>query len=186
TFRLGQSVHLRAAVAALDHGETYDETGIDYDADLELRHGAVLLDWHPGGRGFRLTAGGVWNDNEVVATAPIEELLRREIPNLPPLTFDAGTLRGTVTVDSVGPYLGFGFGNPFAGGRWGIALDLGAVYHGTPGVTLVADTMIPIELIPGGQEALDRELAEEEQELQAEVEDYRFLPVVSLSISFRF
>ena len=186
TFRLGAGFHLRGSLAGLDHDDSYDETGIVYDADLELRNAAVLLDWHPGGRAFRLTAGAVWNDTELLATAPLEELLRREIPNLPPLDFDAGTLRGTATVDPVGPYLGFGFGNPFGRGRWSIALDLGAVYHGEPDVELVADTMIPIALIPGGREALERELAEEEQALREEVEDYTFLPVVSISIGFRF
>ena len=186
TFGLGEAVHLRLSAAALDHGDTYTDTGIDYDADLELRNGAALLDWYPGGGGFRLTGGAVWNDSEVEATAPLEELLRREIPTLPPLGFDAGTLRGTVTVDPVGPYLGIGWGNPFRGGRWNVAFDLGAVYHGTPEVRLVADTTIPIGLIPGGREALDRELAEEEAALQEEVDDYTVLPVASVTISFAF
>jgi hypothetical protein len=186
TFRLGDEVHLRVGALALDHGDEYSETGIDYDADLELRNGSVLLDWYPGEGSFRLSAGAVWNDTELIATAPLEELLRREVPTLPPLDFDLGTLRGTVEVDPVGPYLGIGWGNPFDGGRWGFTFDLGAVYHGEPEVTLVADTLIPIGLIPGGQARLDQELAAEEAELQDEVDGYRYLPVVSIGFTYSF
>jgi hypothetical protein len=186
TFGLGERVHLRVAATALDHGDEYTETGIDYDADLELRNGSVLLDWYPGAGSFRLSAGAVWNDTELIATAPLEELLRREIPTLPPLDFDLGTLRGTADIDPVGPYLGIGWGHPFAGGRWGFTFDLGAAYHGEPEVTLVADTSIPIGLIPGGQARLDQELAEEEQSLQEEVDGHRYLPVVSIGFTYSF
>ena len=186
TFRLGEEVHLRVAATALDYDDEYSETGIDYDADLELRNGSVLLDWYPGAGSFRLSAGAVWNDTELLATAPLEELLRREVPTLPPLDFDLGTLRGTADVDPVGPYLGIGWGNPFDGGRWGFTFDLGAVYHGEPEVTLVADTAIPVGLIPGGQARLDQELVQEEQNLQEEVDGYRYLPVVSIGFTYSF
>jgi hypothetical protein len=122
----------------------------------------------------------------LVGTAPLEDLLRREIPTLPPLTFDLGTLRGTATVDPVGPYVGLGFGNPFQGGRWGFTLDLGVVDYGEPDIDLVAVTQIPIGLIPGGQAALDRALDEEEEALQDEVDGYRYLPVISLGFTYSF
>lgn len=186
TFGLGETVHLRAGIFAGDYDDTITERGIDYDGDLELRNGTVLFDWYPGGGVFRLTGGAALNDSELVGTAPLEDLLRREIPGLPPVTFDLGTLRGTTTVDPVGPYVGVGFGNPFRGGRWGFTLDLGIVHHGEPEVDLVAETQVPIGIIPGGQAALDEALAEEEAALQEEVEDYRYLPVVAFGITFSF
>jgi hypothetical protein len=40
---------------------------IEYDATAELRTASGLLDWHPGGRGFRLTGGLIYNDTRVNA-----------------------------------------------------------------------------------------------------------------------
>jgi hypothetical protein len=186
TFGVAETVHLRGGVFAGAYDDSLTERGIDYDADLELRHVTALVDWYPGGGFFRLSAGAAWNDSDLVGTAPLEDLLRREIPNLPPLSFDLGTLRGTATVDPVGPYVGVGFGNPFNGGRWGFTLDLGVVDYGEPDIDLVAVTQIPISLIPGGQAALDAALAEEEAALQDEVDGYRYLPVVSLGLTYSF
>ena len=188
TLGLGSAstVHLRLGIFAGDYQDTITERGIDYDGDLELRHGTALVDWYPGGGSFRLSAGAAWNDDELVGTAPLEDLVRREIPNLPPLGFDLGTLQGTGTIDSVGPYVGIGFGNPFNGGRWGFTLDLGVADFGEPDIDLVAITDIPIGLIPGGQGALDAALEEEEAALQDEVEGYRYLPVISFGVTYLF
>src|SRR5947208_281717 len=35
---------------------------LEYDATAKLRTGTALLDWHPGGHGFRLSGGLVYND----------------------------------------------------------------------------------------------------------------------------
>jgi hypothetical protein len=187
TFGFTKAVHLRLGAFVGEHGEEVTQRGIDYDADVELRNLPVLLDWHPGGGGFRLSAGAVWNDSEVVGKAPLEDLLRREIPNLPlNLPFDIGTLRGTATVAEIGPYLGVGFGNPFRGGRWGFTLDVGAVYQGEPDVDLVAQTGLPIGIIPGGQAALERALREEEAALEDEIDSYVYLPVISIGFTYSF
>lgn len=187
TFGFRPAVHLRLGLFAGDRSEDTTQRGIDYDADVELRNLTVLLDWHPGGGGFRLSAGAAWNDSEVVGTAPLEDLLRREVPNLPPtLPFDIGTLHGTATVNEIGPYFGVGFGNPFRGGRWGFTVDLGVVYQGEPDVDLVAQTGVPIGIIPGGQEALDLALRAEESALEDEIDGYVYLPVFSIGFTYSF
>ena len=186
TFGLAETIHLRAGIFAGAYDDTITTRDVDYDADLDLRHVTALFDWYPGGGAFRLSAGAAWNDSELVGRAPLEDLLRREVPNLPPLGFDLGTLRGTATVDPVGPYVGIGFGNPFNGGRWGFTVDLGVVDYGEPDVDLEAVTQFPISQIPGGQAALNRALDEEEGALQDEVDGYRYLPVISLGLTYSF
>jgi hypothetical protein len=183
---VGPQARLRLGAAGLGYGSTYNDTGIDYDADLTLRHGLVLLDWHPGGSLFRLTAGAAYNDNRLVVTAPIEDLLRRERPGLPPVGVDLGILRGTAAGEPWGPYLGLGLGRAPTSGRWSLSLDLGAIYHGRPSVRLEADTLLPIDLIPGGREELERLRAEEERALQDELASYRYLPAVSVGLAYSF
>jgi hypothetical protein len=43
-----------------------------------------------------------------------------------------------------------------------------------------------VDLIPGGPEILALLIAEEERELERELEDYTVIPVVSLSLTYSF
>jgi hypothetical protein len=186
SWALGSQATLRLGAAGLSYRTTYNDTGIDYDGDLSLRHGLLLLDWHPGGSVFRVTAGAAANDNRLDVTAPLVELLRRHRPDLPPVGIDLGMLRGSATTEPWGPYLGIGFGNPARASRWSVSLDLGAVYHGRPAVRLDTDPALPVDLIPGGREELERMRAAEERALEEELSSYRYLPVVSLGVAYSF
>jgi hypothetical protein len=181
---LGGSYQARLGVFALGHGARFSETGIEYDADLSLRHAFLLVDWNPAGRGFRLTAGVAANRNRLRATAPLEDLLRRELPELPPVGVDLGRLLAEARVEPVGPYLGVGWGHPLRRGRWGVSLDLGAVHHGRPSVRLQVRSDLPLDLVPGGPEELERLLAAEQRALERELTDFRFLPVISLGVTY--
>jgi hypothetical protein len=180
---LGDRLAARLAAGFYTHEATYDETGIEYDAEAELRSALLLLDFHPGGGAFRLTVGGGWNGTGLDVSAPVEELLRREVPDLPPLPIDAGTVHGRAEGQTLVPYAGLGFGTPFGRGRWGVSLDLGAVYHGEPEVEL--GTSLPVALPAELQRQLDAIAADEEARLEEELRDYTWLPVISLGVSFR-
>lgn len=181
---LGDRSAARLVAGLYSHETTYDETGIEYDAEAELRSALLLLDFHPGGGAFRLTVGGGWNGTGLDVSAPVEELLRREVPDLPPLPLDAGTVHGRAEGQTLVPYAGLGFGGaPRGRGRWGVSFDLGAVYHGEPEVEL--GTSLPFSLPAQVQRELDRIAADEEARLEEELRDYAWLPVVALGITFR-
>jgi hypothetical protein len=189
TLGLSRQVHARLAAGFLTYDTTYDDTGVRYDGELELRNALLLLDWHPGGGGFRFSVGGAWNDNQLAVSAPLRELVRRERPELLPLlpAGDLGRLHGTAAGASFAPYAGFGWGTPFGGrGRWGVNLDVGALYHGEPEVDLRADLAAGLPLPPGGSQLLDALAAQEARQLEEELADYRYLPVLSLGVTFRF
>jgi len=181
---LGDRTAARLVAGLYSHETTYDETGIEYDAEAELRSALLLLDFHPGGGGFRLTLGGGWNGTGLDVSAPVEELLRREVPDLPPLPLDAGTVHGRAEGQTLVPYAGLGFGGaPRGRGRWGVSFDLGAVYHGEPEVEL--GTSLPFALPAQLQRELDLIAADEEARLEQELRDYTWLPVVALGITVR-
>jgi hypothetical protein len=187
SWTLGGSVEARVAGGFLDIDTSYGDTGIEYDAEAELRTALLLFDWHPGGGGFRLTAGGGWNGTGLDVSAPVEDLLRREVPDLPPLPFDLGKVSGRAEGRSFVPYAGIGWGRPLgvarARGRWSVSLDLGAAYHGEPEVELGTD--LPVALPTNLQQLLDQLAAEEEAELEEELREYTWLPVISLGLSLR-
>jgi hypothetical protein len=186
TTGLAPRLDLRLALAGWDQDLTVTTDDVRYDGTLELRHALALLDWHPAGGAFRLTAGVAVNDDALEATAPVADLLAGEVPELPP-GVELGTLRGHAEGDQLAPYLGLGWGNPLGGdGGWSVGFDLGAIYLGSPDVSLELDTPLPIDTVPGLRELVDELLAQEEAELEQEIGDYDLLPVVSLSVGYRF
>lgn len=186
TTRLAPRIDLRLALAGWDQDLTVTTDDVRYDGTLELRHALALLDWHPAGGAFRLTAGAAFNEDALEATASLAELAEAEVPELPP-ALDLGTLRGHAEGDALAPYLGLGWGDPVGGdGGWSFALDLGAIVLGSPDVSLRLDTPLPIDSVPGLREMVDRFLAEEEADLKEEIGDYDVLPVVSFSLGYRF
>jgi hypothetical protein len=53
-------------------------------------------------------------------------------------------------------------------------------------VELGVRTEVPIDQIPGGRAALEAAIADEERDLESELEDYTVIPVVSLSLTYSF
>lgn len=186
TTGLASRIDLRLALAGWDQDLTVTTDDVRYDGTLELRHALALLDWHPAGGVFRLTAGVAFNEDALDATASVVELVADEVPDLPP-GLDLGVLRGHAEGDQVAPYLGFGWGDPLGGdGGWSFAFDVGAIRLGSPDVSLELDTPLPVDSIPGLRELVDEFLAAEEAALREEVGDYDLLPVVSFSVGYRF
>jgi hypothetical protein len=70
-----------------------------------------------------------------------------------------------------------------------VSFEVGAIYQGEPEVDLTVDTSLQLPEIPGlpgGQDLLELLAAQEERELERELEDYTVLPVVSLSLTYSF
>lgn len=186
TVGIASRIDLRLALAGWDQDVHVTTDDVRYDGTLELRHLLALVDWHPADGAFRLTAGVAFNDDALEATAPVADLVAGEVPQLPP-GLDLGTLRGRAKGEELAPYLGFGWGDPLGGdGGWSVGFDLGAMLLGSPEVTLELDSPLPIDSVPGLREAVDRLIAAEEAELEREIADYDLLPVISLSLGYRF
>ena len=188
-FGLGPHLDVRIPVGVYSYDDTFDKTGIQYDAKLELRNALLLADFHPGGGGFRISAGGGWDDNRLKVSAPVSELVRRYRPDLVPfISGGTGTIHGEAKGSSFAPYLGLGWGSAaggHGGGRWGISFDVGVLYQGSPQVDLTTDLNVVSPVPPIVRSILDAATAEEEQRLERELEDYQYYPVIALGIVFR-
>ncbi|HEV8241517.1 MAG TPA: hypothetical protein VGS57_19300 [Thermoanaerobaculia bacterium] len=185
-FGLGPHLDVRIPVGIGSYDDVYDKTGVRYDAKLELRNALLLADFHPGGGGFRISAGGGWDDNRLKVSAPVRELVRRYHPELVQFVpASAGSIHGEATGDSFAPYIGLGWGSATRGGRWGLSFDLGVLYQGSPQVDLTTDLNLGVTLPASVRTILDAATADEEQRLERELEDYKYYPVVALAIVFR-
>ena len=175
----------------LDYEET--ESGNEFHGDLDLQTIGLAADWHPFAGGFRVTGGVFLNSNEVSATAMGEDL------ELGDNTYDDGRFDLLLDFERIAPYLGVGWtSGPIAGSNFSILADAGLLYQRSPRVsasgtadgcpfTLSRDGVATVgECSGSASRTLRPDLESEHMELSDDLEDFRWYPVLSIGVSYRF
>jgi len=171
----------RLSVNRYSYDDTITESDIEYDADLDLATTGALLDWHPFGGGFRLTAGAYANDNEVSAAGkPTGGTF--EINGVTYPAAAIGSLNGLIAFDSVAPYVGLGFGSMSKSG-FKFTFDLGVMYQ-KPGAALNVVCGSGLNALECAQ--LQSDVAAEQAQLNDELDDYRYYPVIAIGLGWVF
>lgn len=170
-------VNVRVGGSYFTYGFDGTEGDVSYDLDLKLKSLNLLVDFHPIlNRGLRLSAGMVLNNNGVdMVSRPTASY---DIGGTTYTATDVGTINGAVDFKSFAPYVGIGWGNA-AGGRWGIAFDLGLALQGSPQVDLSATGPIASDA------QFLSELRQEESQVQDDISGFKYYPVISLGLSFK-
>lgn len=179
----------RIGVNYFDFGIDTEQSDIEYDADLQLLSVTALIDWFPSSRsGFHFTAGLLYNDNRVDATAKSTESL--EIAGIEVPLSAVGQLEGELTFpNTIAPYLGIGYGNPVRQGRrFGFSIDLGVVFAGSPDVDLNATGRVAGALLgaPVVGPLLEDAIEEEEDDIEDDLSGLGIYPVLSVGVSYQF
>ncbi len=95
--------------------------------------------------------------------------------------------RAQVRFNDLAPYLGIGWGNTTRGQRrLYYSFDLGVAFHGSPDVDLDVQGIIADVAREEASQELRTFLANEEEKLEDELEDFDIFPVVSFGLSYRF
>lgn len=189
TAGISPQINSRFGLHGFSYSERREASDIEYDGEANLRTVTALLDYHPGGRGFRLTGGLVYNATEIEGESLPPASGVYDIGGVPVPVEILGTLDGVIEFDPVVPYAGLGWGNAVGpGNRVSFALDLGVMFQGRGEVTLTPDIPAdsPLNSVPGAREALQILLDREERDIEADIADYDLYPVVSIGISYRF
>lgn len=158
---------------------------LEYDSDVDLENSYVLADWHPWNRYFRVTGGLFLNNSgaTVVTSCNAQAL----IPGTESCEFGnsrfpaaiLGDVTTKVDFDELAPYLGIGWGHRPESG-FAFNADLGIIYVGSASVDMRSSGSC------NSDDQCRNEIEEEEREIEKELEDYRFLPFVSLGVSYLF
>ena len=152
---------------------------IDYERDINLRSALVLADWFPFEGGFRMSGGLLFNGNGIDSTA--KPTIEFNIGDIVYPAVQVGTLTGEMSFSEFAPYLGVGWGNAVGEDRkFGFVFDLGIVFQGSPDVDLSASGLIALN------PTFQRDLAEEEKNLEEEYEDFKYYPIISFGITYQF
>jgi len=179
TTNLAPDVQLDASIQwfKLDFDVEIDD--IDYDVDLELLNPLVKLSWYPFAGDFRISAGVLFNGSDIDLDATSADPI--EIGNSIYQPDEIGSIRGDSDFDEIAPYIGIGFGNPLSQDRrWGITADVGVAFIGSPNVDLTITGPF------AGNPLLLADLAEEEREIEDDLDKFRFYPVLSATLYYRF
>lgn len=171
-----------------------EEDGIDYKGELDLSSFGALFDFHPWGGGFRITGGVYSNSNQLDLEAS-----GTEPADIGDRTYaiDAAKLNSKVDFDSTAPYLGVGWGNPMkSGSRWAFMVDAGVLFQGSPAAEMTASGTVTD--VGTGQTfdvndtsnpaaaEFQTQLANEEENLNEDLEDFDMMPVFTVGLSYRF
>ena len=181
---ISETLALRLQANAYSYDEDITESDVEYSADLDLRSAGVLLDWHLFSGAFRVSAGAYWNGNETTVTGKPTGA-SYVINGTTYTSAQIGSLNGQIDFPSVAPYLGIGFGSaPKAGRGMSFSFDLGVLYQREPNVGLTA--VCGVGLPAGTCTQLQNDVAAEQVSLQDELKDFKFYPVVSFGLGYRF
>jgi len=178
---MSESLGLRLQANALSYEDDLTESDVDYSGEIDLKSAGLLLDWHPFSGVFRVSLGAYWNGNEATAVGrPTGGTY--EINGTTYASAEIGSLNGQVDFPSVAPYLGLGFGSaPKAGSGLSFSFDVGVLYQQEANVALsvACGTTVRCAQLQG-------DVAAEAVSLQDDLKDYKFYPVVSFGIGYRF
>ncbi len=177
---------VRIGYSGFTYHHDIDQTEVEYAGRLHFSEASGLLDWYVLAGSFHVTAGVYGGDTRVdVNGRPTDGTY-----TINGTTYNAaqvGSLSGRLKFgNSVQPYLGLGWGNPFRGGPLTFTVDLGAIYGGTPSVSLSAQCGVAA---PPGSPActqVQNSLAGERAQLASDVTVAKWYPVLNLGLAFRF
>ncbi len=154
--------------------------GIEYDTEIDFSTFGGFVDIHPFRNGFTLTGGVYQGNKEVMLDATPDEPV--EIGNLTFTPEQVGTLIGTVALEDTAPYLGIGWdGALYSESMINFWVRAGVMFTGSPEIALDASGGILTD-----DPVLQAEIQREVENLEEEVDDYEYYPVINLGVAFRF
>lgn len=174
----------RFGVNALSQSIEESTDDVNYDFKLKVAMVDALVDYFPMNGGFRVTGGIVYNGNKFEASGrPNGNGTYTFNDNTYPAS-SVGSVNADVTFNKVAPYLGIGWGNAVAADKgWGFSSDVGVVFQGKPKSALSNSGCTAGAAVCN---RLATDIQAENRSLQAEMDDFKLLPVVRIGVSYKF
>jgi hypothetical protein len=174
---------VRLGYSGFNYHRTIDNTDVSYDGTLKISNASGVLDWYPFAGGFHLSAGGVGGGLTI-------DLVGQ--PTGGSYTFNNDTYTAAQVGSAIGrvkfgnslaPYVGLGWGNPTSAGHLHVLFDIGAIYGGTPSVSL--DVQCGSAASAQVCSQLQTDVVAERQKLTSDVTLAKWYPVVNLGLAWR-
>lgn len=167
------------------HNFSEKDGNVNYGLKGKLQTADILFDYYPiTGSPMRVTAGALYNGNDVSAQAKPNADGNYTINGKTYKAADVGTLSGGVNYRKAAPYLGIGWGNPIkAAPAWSFTADLGAFFQGKPNATLTSIGCTTSSIVCN---TLAVDVAAEKESFRSDVAKYKTYPVARVGMAYRF
>jgi hypothetical protein len=175
-FTIIDHVSLRLSFQRADASltETFDD--VEYEGDFTLGGEGIYADIYPFGGQFRITAGLFNNRNEFALAGTPPDPVRIGDNIYTPA--EMGTLSGTIEFKDTAPYLGLGWGNTSRGKkRLRFVLDGGLLFQGSGNV---------VDYSASGGGVSQDDLNIEAAQIEDDISDVDFWPILNVGLAFRF
>lgn len=200
SMRLSPRFDVRAGYYGGSYSDEVNYDGIDYDGELSIGAGSLMLDFRPFAGAFRVSAGAFTTTPDI----DFSHVANDETLQIGNAEYTAdGRLDGSVDLGDVAPYAGIGWGGGSSDSGLGFSLDIGVVFAESPAIALQATGRACNSTVagcdPDGFTGFDvndpddaraqvfrDELEQERQNAESDVADYDLYPVVSLGLHYRF
>ena len=148
--------------------------GLNYTGKVKLSNVAAVADVHVPLTSIRFTGGLLFNSDRVDITGQPAGATYTINGGTYPSAL-VGTINGTLTFNPVAPYLGFGYDGT-AKHHLGVSFDAGAVFQGSPNLTLTSSNPVP-----SAQFATD--LLAAQRKAQSNLNYFKVYPVVTVTLA---
>lgn len=192
---LSRRLNLRGGASFFSYTHQLTEDGIQINPDIQFRKAAAYLDIYPFAGSFRISPGYVfYNGNHATANAMVPG---GQTFTLNDNTYTSSTVdpvRGSAEVTfgrKQAPSLTVGWGNmiPRHGGHFSVPFEIGMEYIGAPkftynltGTACYQLVCAPVQSDPQTQ----ADLKAEQNDLNNDLYNLRFYPIVSIGLSYKF
>ena len=188
-YDVSDALTVRGLFSRFDYGFDRTIASNDFDGDLNLSSLGLVADWHPLGNALRLTAGAFFNSNKIVVEARDTEL------DIGGRKYD-GNLEADIAFQRLTPYVGIGWTSHRGKAGFSFSIDAGVLYQGSPKLTAAgrasgcAFTVSESGTADVGNDCPSRSLKDdlqrEHRDLMKDLDDYKWYPVLSVGVSYRF
>jgi hypothetical protein len=177
-FQMTDTVDVRVGLNQFKKSINKSSSGLDYAGDLKLSSFGLLADWHLFNGVTHLTAGLMGNGNKLSMTATAAANTNYTINGA---TYNSGPTGGTLTTavdfNKTAPYLGFGWSGQPKNSGFSFNSDFGIMFQGSPKATVTA---------AGWSGAGSALTSDAQTQLNEDLKNYKYYPVISIGIGYAF
>ena len=192
---LARNANVRGGFNEFNYSHSFDKDGVTYKGTLNLRSLQATYDFFPMGE-FHISPGVVlYNGNNLAANASVPGGQSFTLSNTTYVSDGADPVAGTgkLTTYKTAPLLLFGFGNlvPRSSRHFTATFEVGAAYQGPPRIKLdltgsaCDSTGLNCRSV-ASDPTIQSNIQAEQSKLEKKASPFRFYPVISFGLGFKF
>lgn len=187
--------NIRGGVNFFSYDRTFDKDGVSYAGQLRFRSTEAHFDWFPFGGGFHLSPGVlIYNGNRVTANALVSGGNTFTLNDTTYASDPSDPIHGTgkITFKKTAPMFTIGWGNLAPRHKhFVVPFEIGAIYQDAPRASLqlsgsACDSTGANCSAINSDPSFQGNVAAEQNKLNHDMSPFKFYPVISAGLGFRF